>query len=1718
MVLTVTEDTPADMLAGSMELLVQLPRDHHLQTQKVTVQRRVSPKMNLGEILEQVCREKGLDKNKYELRHPTSLETLDLALALQDYHLQEVTLYAKQGRTLGSALSTQDIMALQRQEERRRQQAKQGVFGFVFKKSKEGSLSTDSLGGRSASPARSDETGRSISPLQPPTRPQRKRRPAPKPPAQAEAEGTEENSGDSSKDKVVISHSRNSSDSSGYHEASVLSDNPDSAGRLPETLPRRNKVPLEMPRKLAQTSQSSKSLSNLASVPGTLSHGISSTSLSSTGLRKKRVAPPPPVTRPLSSAISTQALERIVDSEESLTSDMDPSKPPSDIGASSKANSDIEERPKASSDIGVTTIGSKLSSSIDFAKPDGSKAELESNSDKCDREPRHRSGSVNVKLSSTESGHPTPVEDAPVDSTRLPRKRGKLVHSCGSIDNELPSYSFVSTNSFEHVGDGTYSVKRRTSLFDPEKLKLQAKIEECKAERRNSELSENLDDSFFKYRSTRYRVSSSELVDNSVRSRAKLHKSQSFACSNIVAPRARQWAKVRSLSGSQDICNQSSFKCQSRLVKMQTLVNLDNIETNIKNIPECAVLDIGEPVPLPKPRKAVRPEVSKRRLAPSSPLSRTTLSSDSSYVDCLSNVPARPSTGSFTNDASSNLTDRKISVRSSCGSFVGGEEMLEVCSNCTTSEDEVFMTPEYQSGRSFNYNLVVLEGKNETEPIDNDTDDRANNERKLSISEDQESVEAASIDDGDIEERKSSEASVEASSTSDKADDNRKLSINESEVNVEACSDQNSTLVRTKRGSVDSTRSVSGQEKKLCAVISTMPKCDHLSSLNVKDTLAQGKEWEPKKARIPRTASKSNDFEVNTLERQKRHLTSHAEDITFALNLNVNPNLLPDQLREFDTDLAQQPQLEEQDDTESRGVGEEKSSCVAVGSSDANLSETDVLLQKVSDTLSNSLPSSETPVLPAETKSEPLDVSKKTHEKSNKNIEYPKGFDVNTSSPNLTVNSQQDTSDYVSAADEDLSVTDWEYQLPAPPSAFRDPGSPVFDNFEVISPSPESFRGAETNELISNPSEKDRKTITEKIDRQGKDTTPTKSFKQPKLESGMRKEVICELENKIGALPQKDVVDSRRLLNPSTPKIAPVDNTLSNFTITTYSKQKNLNIFEEVEQSRENQRFVKSFATLSRNRSNSNEDKNLKEFSVGTSQGKKNTTPEEDELNEKKLEPKIPTESLQRWQSGNEKSNIQRSKSYVSVCDKPNFRGNMHEDESVKNEKNLEMDDVGMEKTTSISNLNTPTKTNEKWRDNILKRPTKEKQLQSVQVLKSILPQLKNAQQAEENVPKDSNDAVLSEKTKFETMPIVHSIESNAVPSRESQTAPSNKDVESKRPIPETNTKRYTYSGPPMINLGSWSERPSVNVQIKMDTDYKFGVKQASNRTIVNISDSKDEVDSFKDADCSTKIQKSKFEIIEKKEPNDLTKKLITHTTATGFKKPALNKVNSSEPKVTNDRPVVTAVELKKSFLENKQDDSVIDTTPVNFRELTKAFGQDVCIRAKPKRASTISRSNSQLESDTNKQNGHNLDQCLTNGHQNNVLKRFTSVVGIQGQSQGNLSFKNDTNAKGSQPLPVVKGFKISNTKIDGGQRHENHVNAMKESGSKEVVKEDGTKRSSKESNGIPRPPTMPVITGVTLKSARPKSMPIQIDQRDILLESIRNFGGRENLKSVSIY
>ncbi|XP_029665072.1 protein cordon-bleu-like isoform X4 [Formica exsecta] len=1417
MVLTVTEDTPADMLAGSMELLVQLPRDHHLHTQRVTVLRstpmmdllvqiatahkltasnytlqaigehglvlshhpntpigaldvlqvkllpkqgtcmprktkqanqpfettfrlqvhlprnqlyvsRVSPKMNLGEILDEVCREKNLDKNNYELRHPTNLEeTLDLSLSLQDYHLQEVTLYAKQAKGLGPTLSTQDIMALQRQEERRRQQTKQSVFGFMFKKSKESSLSTDSLGGRSVSPARSDETARSASPLQPPTRPQRKRRPAPKPPTYA-VPPVQSTSGDSGKDKMMINHSRNSSDSSGYHEASVLSDNPDLAARLPETLPRRSKAPgmSNTSRKLAQTSQSSKSLSNLVMTGATLSRGISNTSLSSTGLRKKRIAPPPPTPRPLSSAISTQALERIVDSEESLTSDMDPSKPPSDIGAPSKANSDID-CPKANSDIAISTQ---------------SMLEL-------DYEPKSEAATYEF--------------DDNIEQNRTVKMN---VEACSETDSV--NYKLVKTD-----------------------VEMVAPVE--------------------------------------------------------VAPKVEQ-ARVVTKKGNQD-------------VPSETDILLQKVSDTLSNVLPAS----SSPVP-----------------ASSSPIPETSL-------------PFK--------------------------------------TNHTTA--------------SMQTNVVPI------------------------------------LDDSTIK----------------------------------------SELVGIKNESNESYKS--------CI-----------------------------------------DLPENTLS---------------------------------------------------------------------------------------------------------------------------------ASTPNMTATGlQENTSDYVSAISEDLSISDWEYQLPAPPSAFRDSHSPVFDDDDTVTlGSVEAFKEPQGSSVskLANATDSNNKDIEStknllnnseanfelqealnektdfvpeaEIDKQilNKSVEQTSDISHKmKPNPNLRKEIISELENKIeiGTLTQtinKDF-DRKNMNSLSAPEIAPVDNTLPNFTITTYTKQNSLDIFEEFEESsgyakNTDDRFIKTFATLSRNKADSYDKKSMMNMHlINNISHDMKVMSKSEESNASNLdcktEPKNHNQNelihrLQSLNATNEKTNIQRSKSYISISSNAKYQTETQKIGERKHEPQVEQGSISIKKSTSITDLNVDVlRGNEKfsqWRDNMLKhqkKPSKEKQLQSLQVLKSILPQLKNAQQAEENMSKEYSSALLTEKSRYEPESNEHFIKTNVVSTRESQDS----EPECKQLPKEKNIKRYVYTGPPAISLGSWSERPSINVQIKMDTDYKLGRNNTnSSKTVVNINSTKNEKDFVDYASHVNKNNIAKHEIkinsSANKNPDELTRKLITHTTASGFKTPMSSRVNAFDSTKDTDRPFVMGVELKKTFIEmpkemSKNSENEIDTS-INFRELTNTFAQHMNFKQKPKRANINKHSsNCDIQMDkiektaepNVKQNSHakyakvsnqndlssKSQFCKHDIQENAQAKRFTSVVGVNGTSQ-NFRPQNETflkcninnSVKINPPMPVVKGFKIpiTESKVNNNQIKHNELSTI-----------DGSSEDMHPS----KLPTMPVITGVTLKnaSAKPKSVPVQLDSRDTLLESIRNFGGRNKLKSIA--
>ncbi|XP_051171957.1 MATH and LRR domain-containing protein PFE0570w isoform X3 [Leptopilina boulardi] len=1694
MVLTVTEDTPADMLAGSMELLVQLPRDHNVQTQRVTVQRstpmmdllvqvatahklvassytlqaigergmvlphqpntpigaldalqvkllpkqgtflsrktrqanqpfettfrlqvhlprnqlyvsRVSPKMNLGDILEEVCREKNLDIKKYELRHPANLEEiLDLSLSLQDYHLQEVTLYAKQGRVISAALSSQDIMALQKQEERRRQQAKQSVFGFMFKKSKENSLSTDSLGERSVSPARSDETGRSSSPMAPPPRPLRKRRPAPKPPVSTSV--IEENS---EKEKIVISHSRNSSDSSGYHEASVLSDHPESAGRMPETLPRRGKT-LDTPRNLAQTSHASKSLGNLALASGGLSHGISTTSLSSTGQRKKRAAPPPPIAK-LPSAISSQALECIVDSEESLTSDMELSKPSSDIATSSKANSDIAVHCKANSDIGVFTLSKLISNSKSLTNDKNNWPTREASEKIAESKEKPETSSKE------DANHSKPVlnTEPVVTSANKPVVANvKVVKRVAEYCPTPKPRKLIKSNTIEPVLSGIPKRKAPTSPLSEEHQRFLSQ------------------------------TNSPELV-------------------------AFEQSVANSIKSLDDVLN-NSLLTETELLLENEKNDQDHTENN------------------------------------------NSLKKQNSLIN-------------------------------------------------SESSDEI------KEQKSDKINILELE-KNQTSELLNQNDDNIYESKDKNII----TIKSTTIvncethvNDSDLKRR-----SCKIISTIPKCDHFDCIDLNDQDLEISNHYSNNDTVNKSQ---TDKTGLIEKTEREKYAV-------------DLDDDDDNRKTWKSfdneqqihKRTKIFRSQSELSNFEINTPERIGRHLTSHAEDFKCALNTNFSNNITDlssptsnnfnktegennsthktEELRfQFsDKDLDCQRILEKlKEDVKQVQLSQNTDS-------QPRLSDTDILLQKVSDTLSSALPPTPppTPLESLEVSRIDLEISGKESKKPEKIVESKKGEKIkslteekhsikediseksiiDSNSPDVTVNSQQDTSDYVSASGEDLSLPDWEYQLPAPPSAFRDvetssiaataeneclPKQEISSVNETIS----------TDQIDSSIKPKSIEKIKTDFDSK-MENKPTRQISQPEMNLELKREMISELESKIeirSQQPPTKIVNE----NVSTPNIAPVDNTLSNFTFTTYSRQKSLNIFDEIEEqsvplvktSNERPRTTTT-TTLTRNQSLSNELKDrIPHKSVDvTTKVFINRTKSIERVDSELRRPEYKTNvqgNLNRRQSLKSEIDkpvtVYRSKSYITLTSNEKYKGhgNEEDNENVTFEQEIEQNCI--QKATSVTNLNQEvTRTNEKfsqWRDNILKRqeePTKEKQLQSLQVLKSILPQLKHAQQAEENVRKNSIDKQPAQPKRSET-----------VPEEQPKITPTINDVQlrseskNRKVNPE---KRYTYSGPPAVSLGSWSERPCVNVQIKMDTDYKLGVNNTSgSKTIVNLNGTRNDRDLINNQETRTLPKNINGFKEKEKSDNDFNKKTIS-----GFKKPILNKINfaDSEPK-----PTVTSVELKKSDKETTINHE-IESKSIKFEELTKTFGQEVRLRTKPKSSINQNRHSEYFGRNTeivnnlvngngnNKSNGYQETNNIVtfNGTQNIPIKKYTSVVGINSQGNNNnfrfqngqLSKNNVTSMRINGPMPIVKGFNVQPSKI------QSQVSTVTVKQNEPIVD------SSKTDSRIPKPPTMPIITGVTLKSAnaRPKSMPINIDPRDQLLESIRNFGGRDKLKSAT--
>lgn len=203
---------------------------------------------------------------------------------------------------------------------------------------------------------------------------------------------------------------------------------------------------------------------------------------------------------------------------------MDPSKPPSDIGAPSKA----------SSDIGLSTI----------VVPD-----------KADQPERTKKEKSSIRMTTDVNA----VEDPPkVENARVEVKRGKLARSReNAVYDRLPPYNFASRKSLEKVREA------------PEGSYRGVELEKGKTRRAKYEFSKPIGEDSL--------IGSTE---------PKLKKSQSLTgCEDNVLFRRRNGREI-----VRDECR-SKKSSANRLIKMEAVVNLDDIETDIEGMPECGILE-----------------------------------------------------------------------------------------------------------------------------------------------------------------------------------------------------------------------------------------------------------------------------------------------------------------------------------------------------------------------------------------------------------------------------------------------------------------------------------------------------------------------------------------------------------------------------------------------------------------------------------------------------------------------------------------------------------------------------------------------------------------------------------------------------------------------------------------------------------------------------------------------------------------------------------------------------------------------------------------------------------------------------------------------------------------------------------------------------------------------------------------------------------------------
>ncbi|GFU07053.1 cordon-bleu protein-like 1 [Nephila pilipes] len=274
---------------------------------------RVSPRITLAELKSQICSEKELDHSSHHLVHPAQPDTiLDLNATLEVYGCAEISLMSNSGlRDSIRNTSTNIFPAPKIEEERRRK----SILRIFSRKKRDFVIETNNEPNRIPT-SHSENSTLNRNGYQPKQSIKRKPAPAP-PPSLARSSSppliTQSSNSINSRpeseisiktaDEIesTVSHSRHSSDSSGYHEPSVFSDcsenkSPEASIVHSDSVSVNDAVRQNSPlhkdypdcnASLKRSSMTAKD-TNLKSVPSCSTVSISSAS-------RKRKAPQPPI-------------------------------------------------------------------------------------------------------------------------------------------------------------------------------------------------------------------------------------------------------------------------------------------------------------------------------------------------------------------------------------------------------------------------------------------------------------------------------------------------------------------------------------------------------------------------------------------------------------------------------------------------------------------------------------------------------------------------------------------------------------------------------------------------------------------------------------------------------------------------------------------------------------------------------------------------------------------------------------------------------------------------------------------------------------------------------------------------------------------------------------------------------------------------------------------------------------------------------------------------------------------------------------------------------------------------------------------------------------------------------------------------------------------------------------------------------------------------------